>query len=230
MGYQEAKKDGIRIVERKGNKTYTIYYPKCHVCGEEIKSMTYKSEMKYTCQRCKMLNYMSDKIQRIENNKEKKERKLNNAINKIEKQVGTKIKEYNKAIEIIKQNLHEDKWFDSTEEIMTALELIRRKIRFKHQVPFGIYRADFVLTEEKIVLEIDGTMFHTEKTKEKENIRDSLIILNLGPEWEVVRITDELINQNIRRLLPAIRAIKKKRQLVRKQNNGVLPDWYSVRI
>ena len=229
MGFAEAKKDGIKIVQGAGNKTYTIYFPKCHICGEEVKSMNYKSNMKYTCQRCKLLNYMADKQQRIESNKDKKERKLNNAIIKIEKQVGPKIKDYNKAIEIVKQNLHQDKWFDSTEEIMTALELIRRKIQFKHQVPFGIYRADFVLPEEKIVLEIDGTIFHTEKTREKENTRDSLIIFNLGPEWEVVRITDELINQNIRRLLPAIRAIKKKRQSIRRLNHGMLPDWYSVR-
>ena len=112
---------------------------------------------------------------------------------------------------------------------MTALELIRRNVKINHQVEFGIYRVDFLLPEEKIVLEVDGTIFHTEKTKEREDIRDSLIILNLGPEWEIIRITDELINQNIRRLLPAIRAIKKKRQLIRKQNNGELPDWYSTR-
>ena len=172
---------------------------------------------------------MADKVVRVENNKDKKERNLKNAINKIEKQVGPKIKEYNKAIEVIRQNLHKDKWFDSTEEIMTALELIRRNVKINHQVEFGIYRVDFLLPEEKIVLEVDGTIFHTEKTKEREDIRDSLIILNLGPEWEIIRITDELINQNIRRLLPAIRAIKKKRQLIRKQNNGELPDWYSTR-
>lgn len=226
MGYEEAKKDGIKIVS---GRKYTIFFPKCHICGEEVKSMQYKSSMQYTCQRCKLMNYMADKIERIEDNKEKKERKLNNAINKIEKQVGSKIKEYDNAIGTIKKNLHKDKWFDSTEEIMTALELTRRKIKIIHQVPFGIYRADFVLPEEKIVLEIDGTVFHTEKTKEKEDIRDSLIILNLGPEWEVVRITDELVNQNIRRLLPAIKAIKKKRQSIRKQYDGMLPDWYSTR-
>lgn len=229
MGYADAVKDGIRIVKGTGNKKYTIYFPKCHICGEEIKSMTYKSNTKYTCQRCKLIDYMADKVVRVENNKDKKERKLKNAINKIEKQVGLKIKEYNKAIEVIRKNLHKDKWFDSTEEIMTALELIRRNVKINHQVEFGIYRVDFLLPEEKIVLEVDGTIFHTEKTKEREDIRDSLIILNLGPEWEIIRITDELINQNIRRLLPAIRAIKKKRQLIRKQNNGELPDWYSTR-
>lgn len=229
MGYNDAKKDGIRIVEVKGRKSYTIYYPQCHICGEEIKSMTYKTNTKYSCQRCKILNYMSDKINRVEDNKDKKEKKLENAVSRIEKQVGTKIKEYDKAIETIKKNLHKDKWFDSTEEIMTALELIRRKVKINHQVEFGIYRVDFLLPDEKIVLEVDGTIFHTQKTEEKEKIRDSLIILNLGPEWEVVRITDELINQNIRRLLPAIRAIKKKRQLIRKQYDGMLPDWYSTR-
>ena len=93
----------------------------------------------------------------------------------------------------------------------------------------GRYRADFVLPDEKVVLEVDGTLFHTDRTKEKEITRDNLIVLSLGSEWEVVRITDEDINKNITRLLPAIRKIKKKRAELRKNYGGVLPNWYTDR-
>lgn len=229
MGYLEAKEDGIRVIESNKVTDITWFFPHCHICDKEIKSARYDRGVKYTCKECKTLQYMSDKLIKIEENLYKKEQKLNKAIKRIEKQAPTKIKEYDKAIEILKKNLHKDKWFDSTEEIMVALELLRRKIKVRHQVKMGIYRLDFVLPDEKIVLEVDGTLFHTEKTKEKEDIRDSLIILNLGPSWEVVRITDELINQNIRRLLPAVRAVRNKRQLIRKNNDGTLPDWYSSR-
>ena len=82
---------------------------------------------------------------------------------------------------------------------------------------------------KKIVLEVDGILFHTERTFDKENIRDNLILLTLGADWEVVRITDELINQNITKLVPAIRKIKKERKELRKTNNECLPNWYSDR-
>lgn len=229
MGYIEAKEDGIRMNRGKSTTSLTAYYPKCHICNQEVLSYSYKRGIKYTCNDCKIKQHMSDKENKNIINKETKDRKLENAIKRINKQVGTKISEYEKSIDIIKKNLYKDKWFDSTEEIMVALELIRRKIKVRHQVKMGIYRLDFVLPDEKIVLEVDGTVFHTEKTKEKEDVRDNIIILSLGPTWEVVRITDDLINQNIRRLLPAIRAVRDKRQKIRKANNGMLPDWYSKR-
>lgn len=229
MGYIEAKEDGIRIAGTHKVTDITWFFPLCHICGNEVKSMRYDRGVEYTCKDCKTLQYMSDKLIKEEEDNYKKEQKLDKAIKRIEKQAPTKIKEYNKAIEIVKKNLNKDRWFDSTEEIMVALELLRRKIKVKHQVKMGIYRLDFVLPDEKIVLEVDGTIFHTERTKEKEDVRDNVIILNLGPSWEVVRITDELINQNIRRLLPAIRAVRDKRQKIRKANNGMLPDWYSKR-
>jgi hypothetical protein len=35
-----------------------------------------------------------------------------------------------------------------------------------------------------------------------------------------------LINQNIKKLVPAIRAVKKERQEIRSKNKGSLPIWY----
>lgn len=229
MGYIEAKEDGVRIQNEYNSSRTTLYYPKCCICGQEVLTYNYRRGLKYKCKKCKTLEYMSDKILKIEEDTYKKEQKLEKALKRIEKQNPEKFKEYDKAIEIVKKNLYRDKWFDSTEEIMVALELLRRKVKVRHQVKMGIYRLDFVLPEEKIILEVDGTVFHTERTKEKEDIRDNVIILNLGTTWEVVRITDELINQNLRRLLPAIRAVKKERQKVRAKNDGQLPEWYSKR-
>lgn len=113
---------------------------------------------------------------------------------------------------------------------MTAIELIKNRINIKHQVKSGIYRIDFVLEDEKIILEIDGRIFHTDKTKEKEQIRDNLLLLKFGIDWEVIRITDDYINQNIKMLVPAIRKIREERQRIRKNNNGILPNWYNSKI
>ena len=60
-------------------------------------------------------------------------------------------------------------------------------------------------------------------------LRDELIVLALGVDWEVIRISDDLINQKISKLMPAIRKVKRQRALHRSKNNGKLPEWYSNR-
>ena len=112
---------------------------------------------------------------------------------------------------------------------MVALELKRKNINYRQDVKFGRYRADFVLDDMKVVLEVDGKRYHTPQTAPREEIRDSLIILQLGAGWEVIRITDDCINENIARLMSGIRAVKIRRDKIRAKNNNELPAWYSRR-
>jgi len=226
MSYNEAIEDGVRF-SKKGYSN--VYYPKCCICGEETMSPNYIRDNKYTCKKCKFENYIADKEEKTNTNIETKEKKFKNALRRLEGTRGCSYRDYERAIDIIHDKLHRDGWFDSTEEIMVAIELVKNNIKARHQVKFGRYRADFVLPEEKVVLEVDGVVFHTEKTREKEKLRDSLIVLSLGPDWEVLRITDENINKNIKRLLPAIKKIKEKREIYRRYNNGSLPEWYNDR-
>ena len=137
---------------------------------------------------------------------------------------------YKDAADKVYNKLHKHGWFDSTEEILTAIELEKNNINYRHQVKFGTrYRVDFVLDDEKVILEVDGKLYHIKDKLLIENLRDDLILLNLGVDWEVVRITDDLINQNIKKLLPAIKKLKEKRKLLREEYGGCLPDWYSDR-
>lgn len=226
MGYADAIKDGIRIVKLKsGNQ---LFFPKCRICGKEFQTLNYRSDLNYTCKECKTDIYLSDKEKSTTEDNEAKDKKFINAINRIKQHVSN-INKYDEAIKIVKDNLYKKNWFDSTEEIMVAIELLHRKVKLRHQVKMGRYRVDFMLPDYRIVLEVDGVMFHNENTRKKEQIRDNLIILNLGAEWEVIRITDKHINENITRLLPAILKIKEKRKYYRKTNNGQLPEWYSKR-
>jgi very-short-patch-repair endonuclease len=225
--YNEAIEDGIRLIESKGTDYQTKYYPKCHVCGNEVMSFSYIRGKEYTCKACKLDAHLADKDNREIQSYETKEKKLERAIKRIESKGS--MARYDKAIQVIKKNLHRDGWFDSTEEIMAAIELLKNGIKARHQVKFGKYKADFVLPEEKIVLEIDGRTYHTKEMVEKETLRDNLIILSLGPEWEVVRVTDENINKNARKLVPAIRKVRERRQALRQEYGGRLPSWYSDR-
>lgn len=64
---------------------------------------------------------------------------------------------------------------------------------------------------DKVILEIDGKLFHGNDRAEKEHIRDEVIAGKFGDGWEVVRIDAENINMNITKLVPAIKAVLKER-------------------
>lgn len=225
MGYSDAVKDGVRT--DKNGYGETVFFPLCSQCGKETKRNNYRHGLTYLCSECKIENKLADKEKQVEQNKGKKERKFENAIKRIEKQ--TSLVPYKVAIDKVKEKLHTHGYFDSTEEIVVAIELLKNKIGFIHQKKLKRYYLDFVIPSKKIVLEVDGSIFHTEETKKREMIRDDIILLNYGADWEIIRISDKLINQNITKLVPALETIKQKRKELKLKNGGYLPDWYSDR-
>ena len=50
MGYDDALRDGVRISARH---KLNGYYPRWQFCGQELFSMSYRSDVRYTCDRCK---------------------------------------------------------------------------------------------------------------------------------------------------------------------------------
>ena len=220
MSYNEALADNIR-------RDNGMYFPPCHKCGAETRSMSYIPGRKYTCQSCKLADKLADKERLSNNKRECKERKFAEAVKRIGKRAN--LTAYSFAINKVYEKLHTVGYFDSTEEILVAIELVKNKIRFRHQVKFNRYRLDFVLPDEKVVLEVDGVTFHNVETRNRERLRDDLIVLGYGAEWEVIRVTDKMVNENITKLLPAIKEIKRKRKELKEANGGVLPYWYTDR-
>lgn len=51
MSYPEALAAGIPI--RTLSNGMTAYYPSCHLCGAQVRSMTFKPDYQYTCTECK---------------------------------------------------------------------------------------------------------------------------------------------------------------------------------
>lgn len=225
MAYKDAITDGIRIQKDKYGADW--YYPKCHLCGEEVPSLNYRRGIKYTCKACKLENRKREKITTTQAKIEKRQKMLSKAIARISKH--TSIKKYEKAIAVVEQMTDECYHaFDSTEEIMVALVLLQNDIQFRHQVRFGArYTADFVLDEQKVVLEVDGDIYHGKEKQDYQRFRDDLIIAALGPEWEMLRIKTSTINQNVTRLPKAIKLAVERRKLYRTMNRGQLPTWYS---
>ena len=95
---------------------------------------------------------------------------------------------------------------------MVALELIRRNIRANHQVKVFNYTVDFVLRDMKVILGIDGPVYHGKEREKYQEMRDDAIRWKFGEEWEVIRIKTDCINTNITKLIPAIKQVLNHRE------------------
>lgn len=225
MSYKEAVEDEIRISSCGIGTSY--YFPICSVCHKnEVPTWSYERGKRYICKECKSICASVKKDDKINDSFDSKEKKFNNAVSRIKKKANDFLS-YEKAIDTIHKKLHNDKWFESTEEIMVAIELVKNNVKARHQVQFGPYRVDFLIPDYKIVLEVDGRVYHGDSESKKERDRDNLILLSLGPDWEVIRISDDILNQNITKLITAIIKIKEERKRIRSNNGGLLPNWYT---
>lgn len=122
------------------------------------------------------------------------------------------IQKYNKAISWIRKNIDHKGWFQSTEEIMVAMELIRRGVKAHHQVRIYEYSVDFVLPEYKVILEVDGRIYHGKDKLKQQIMRDEAVSNKMGAGWQVVRISTDCINMNVTKLISAIKKVLQKRK------------------
>ena len=203
MSYAEAKQDGIPMT--RDSRGFLQYHPPCHICGESINSWDYIRGAVYTCKDCKQL-LVEYKLQ--ENSG--KEKKLETAIKRISKV--TDIEKYDKAIAWMRKNIDHQGWFQSTEEIMVAMELIRRGVKAYHQVKIYEYSVDFVLPDYKVILEVDGSIYHGKDRLKQQDIRDEVVSDKMGDGWQVVRIPTDCINMNITKLMSAIKKVLNQRK------------------
>ncbi|MCW6662755.1 DUF559 domain-containing protein [Aerococcaceae bacterium NML190073] len=206
MSYKEALEDGI-IREKDGSGS-TWYFPPCHVCGSAVPSWNYMRGVKYTCPDCKKFLAEIAVQQKGENQKDRKYREAIKRIGKV-----ARLEPYEFAMKQVSSQLNKPGWYQSTEEIMVALELIRRNVTAYHQVKVLGCCVDFMLPQFKVVLEIDGTIFHSKEKKPSEALRDELICQALGDGWQVIRIRTENINTNVTKLIPAIKKVLKHRMI-----------------
>lgn len=157
----------------------------------------------------------------------KKQLMFERAIRSLERQ-NVAIYHYKDLIQDFEAFVEEDPdLFDSSEEMLAMLILADNGIKVKPQFKIGRYRVDFLIPSMKVVLEIDGDR-HGARAYEDNN-RDILLRSVLGEDWEVVRIGTEFIDANAEKIVDAIKAVKEKKQKLRAENNGVLPEWYSRR-
>lgn len=114
--------------------------------------------------------------------------------------------EYEDAIKTIGEyNEENDGKFDSSYEIMAAIVLIQNHYHIKPQAKIQRYQVDFMLPDDKLILEIDGERHNSKKGY--DSVRDEKIRNELGKDWEIIRIPTELIDQNVTKLPKAIEKV-----------------------
>lgn len=135
----------------------------------------------------------------------KKKRMYENAVDNLEHQKLSFI-EYEEAIKAVGEYVaeHPDK-FDSSYEMIAAIILIHNRVHCKMQYKVGKYQVDFLLPEERIVLEIDGEIHRDRKNFDTR--RDAYIKKELGSDWHIVRIKTELLDKHADRLWDAIEKV-----------------------
>lgn len=207
MSWREAIEDGIPVV--KDSSKINCYYPPCHICGAPVYSWSYIRGSQYACKDCRTELVRQTREEGNAISTDKKLKKMKDAVKRISKVAD--ITPYEDAIRLVKQNLNRCGLYQSTEEIMVALELIRRNVKSHHQVRIFEYTVDFILPDMKVALEIDGKIYHGKDKLEYQSIRDDAIMYKLGKGWEMIRISTDNINQNITRLIPGINAVLVRR-------------------
>lgn len=214
----------LRKVEKFGKKFQQMEKTPCDNCGYPVYSFKIFHDRSYKCKKCRYEEKQAEREKKRPLKELEKERRLEIAKEYLQKK-GI-LTDYEKPLKLVESNLYKPFYFESSLEILAALELLRKGFQIKHQVKVGQWRVDFVIPSIKVVLEIDGTLYHTKDKKEKEQHRDSVIIASLGPEWEVIRIKEDMLKKNVQRLIPAMKTVLTKRRKLR-EGYGVIPNWYN---
>lgn len=202
------------------------YYP-CWGCDIPIHSYASQPQLRPFCPDCKE-EFTKNKEETLKQYINLKTKVMHErAIRFIEKQHAN-IAVYKEPAEVVLEfALSAPEKFGSSHEMMAAMELIRNEVKIKMQHKISKHRVDFFIPSMKVVLEVDGYMHATRTLKDSK--RDVNILNELGKGWEVIRIPTKHLETNLKQLIPAIKAVYKEKQGLRRKNGGFIPSYYSKR-
>ena len=204
MSRADALRDGIKYDD---NGYRLLYYVPCQNCGKIHGRRKYTGKEIYLCPACLELKHAKQRAEvealalSMPDAETKEEKRYRSAVEAIEKQVGS-LEGYEKAVDICRKATYK---YGSIPEAMLAIELIRKGYRIIPQQKVGKYRVDFALPNEKLIIEVDGSIYHTNKQKELE--REASINYAIGLDWHFIHIPAESISKDVRKV---VRLLKKR--------------------
>ena len=115
----------------------------------------------------------------------------------------TNFQDYTRAISIATKASEK---YGSVPEVMVAIELIRIGYSIIPQQKIKKYKVDFAIPKEKIVIEVDGSIYHKDVYK---GDREAIIQLSLGLDWKIIHVPAEYISKDIQKLEQIIKILSK---------------------
>lgn len=200
MSIKEAKEDGIYYFYdpnrgKCGSRGAYVFRVPCDKCGAVVEVVNYGRGRKYICPECAKQRDRINRHKKTTGSKE--ERRFDQAVEKLRRQVPD-MAPYKTAIALARTRFYE---YGSVPEVLVAFELLRLGYRIIPQQKIKQYRADFVLPDERLVIEVDGGIFH--KTNNFSD-RDAIIQRTLGGDWLIIHIPAELIAEDVRKVKACI--------------------------
>ena len=205
MGRREADADGIKYYYdasrgyRGFRGTYVFLVP-CSRCGETMEVLVYGRQKKYVCDRCKANE--AHRKREVESAwfdviEEKGEHRFNRALDEIQRQVDS-FAPYERAARLARKAQGK---YGSVPEAMVAVELARIGLSFIPQQKILRYRVDFYIPKIKLIIEVDGEVFHA---NDKKSSREAEIQIAMGFDTRILHIPAGMIRKDIRKLKPLI--------------------------
>jgi very-short-patch-repair endonuclease/DNA-directed RNA polymerase subunit RPC12/RpoP len=199
---------------------------KCWHCGQEHERV-YEPENRVFCDEC-FTEYRREHKGIVEEYGRVKVLVMHETALRLMEKAGVYMHEYQDAAKkVLDRAVSASESFFSSIEMIVAIILSEFGYEYQPNYQIGKYAVDFLIPELKVCVEVDG---HLHKGREIfDSNRDIEIRQVLGPEWEIVRLPTKYITKNPPKVPDAIEAILNKKKSLRKENHGVLPDWWSMR-
>jgi len=203
-----AERDGIEIQKyMKYERRHTRYMIPCAKCGRIVPKGRYDPEKVYLCDYCKKVQaakaraVFEDAYASI---RSPKEQRFDKAVERL-KAIAPDL-DFDRAIKIAETRAEK---YGSIPEAMAAIVLIYSGYSIIPQQRVGALTVDFCLSKQKIIIEVDGSLYHT--SREKSLQRDARIQAMLGHDWEIIHLPAEGIGKNPFQIPKAISEILQHR-------------------
>ena len=208
---EELKELGVsRKTDEYGRRFYEV---PCVVCGRPVGLRTFSTEKIVKCSFCKK-EIAKKRKAKVDAAREELLSILANDLGtdydhlkRFEKGTSKFGAAYSEDIEIARKAIGK---FDSVPEVIACIELIHIGARVIAQQKVGDFTVDFCLPDEKVVIEIDGSLYH--KDEAKKQLRDNAVTHMLGVGWMVRHIPSDAVvkkpeafGRTMRRMLNARR-------------------------
>lgn len=207
----ELKELGVsRFKDECGRMVYEV---PCVVCGRPVGMRNFSTNRVVKCRFCKkeiakrrnakMQAAREELLSILADDFETDSQHLNRFEKGSAKFNGT----YSQSIELARKAI--DK-FDSIPEVIACIELLYIGARVIVHQPVGDFTVDFCLPDERVVIEIDGSLYH--KDKAKQDIRDHAITYMLDGDWLIRHIPADVVTKDHKAFGDAARKMLNQRR------------------